>query len=229
MVKSMAVAMTCNCRQGDTMEHTKETAVKLEGRTFMMRVIEDIDYLLGLVKSDDDVPFWAVLWPAAVGMSEYFWESIDFRGQRVLELGAGLGLVGIVTAAKGADIVQTDFIPEALELAKENAKINGINNITYALADWREFSLTEKFDWIVGSDILYEPNLHSYLRSIFINNLKMGGCIVLADPGREDAQKFIEELVTEGFTLETVTREVHDNVRWVTVSLYFLRKPVILE
>lgn len=206
------------------MEHTKETAVKLAGRTFKMKVIEDIDYLLGLVKTDDDVPFWAVLWPAAVGMSEYFWESIDFSGQRVLELGAGLGLVGIVTAAKGAGTIQTDFIPEALELAKENGKINGINNITYTKADWRKFSLSEKFDWIVGSDILYEPNLHPYLKSIFSNNLKAGGCIALADPGREDAQKFIEQLITEGFTLETVTREVHDNVRWVTVSLYFLRK-----
>lgn len=211
------------------MDYTKETAVKLEGRTFKMKVIDDIDYLLGLVKSDDDVPFWAVLWPAAEGMSEYFWDNIDFRGQRVLELGAGLGLVGIVTAAKEAGVVQTDFIPEALELAKENAKINGINNITYSLSDWREFSLTEKFDWIVGSDILYEPNLHPHLKSIFSNNLKTGGCIALADPGRDDAQKFIKQLVTEGFTVETVTREVHDHVRWVKVSLYFVRKPVIAE
>lgn len=211
------------------MDYTKETAVKLEGRTFKMKVIEDIDYLLGLVKTDEDVPFWAVLWPAAEGMSEYFWENIDLRGQRMLELGAGLGLVGIVAAAKGADIVQTDFIPEAIELAKENAKINGINNIDYALADWRKFHLTEKFDWVVGSDILYEPNLHPHLKSIFINNLKPNGCIVLADPGRDDARKFIGELVGEGFTLDTVTREVHDNVRWVKVSLYFLKKPVITE
>lgn len=206
------------------MEHTKETAVMLSDRAFRLKVVENIDYLLGLVKNDDDVPFWAIIWPAAVGLAEYVWENIDFTGSTALELGAGLGLVGVVAAAKGAQLVQTDFISEALELAKENAQLNGINNINYCLADWRNFQIEEKFDWILGSDILYEPKLHFYIKQILAANLKPGGTVVLADPGREDAKKFIEALAADGYDRTKVTRQVSDAGREVTVSLYFLTK-----
>ncbi len=205
------------------MELTAETIVMFPGRNFTVRVVEDVDYLLGLVKTDDDVPFWAVLWPAAIGMSEYLWENVSFAGKQVLELGAGLGLVGIVTAAKKANLVQTDFIPEALKLAEENAKLNGINNIAYVLADWRVFELEDRFDWIIGSDILYEPKLHPFLKRIFKNNLARGGIIALADPGRDDAKRFIEDMRQEGYDVETASKQVFETGRKVHISLYFLR------
>jgi len=157
------------------MGYTSETTVMFPGKTFKINVVEDVDYLLDLVETDDDVPFWAVLWPAALGMAEYFWENTSFGEKRILELGAGLGLVGIVAAAKGAEVVQTDFIPEALQLAEENAKINHITKIERVLADWRKFPLDERFDLIIGSDILYEPTLHPFLKEIFLTNLKPGG------------------------------------------------------
>lgn len=205
------------------MSYTNETTVVFKNKSFSVKVVEDVDYLLGLVKTDDDVPFWAVLWPAAIGMSEYIWENIDFMGQRVLELGAGLGLVGLVAAEKRAEVVQTDFIPEALQLAQENAEINGIANIKYVLADWRDFRIGEKFDWILGSDILYEPKLHPYLQKIFQANLAPGGSVVVADPGRDDAKRFIGELAQAGWDVKTVAKEVYENGRRVNVSLYFLQ------
>lgn len=206
------------------MQPSAETTVTFKDKTFGLKVIKDIDYLLDLVETDDDVPFWAVLWPAAISLSEHFWENVDFSGLRVLELGAGLGLVGIVAAAKGADLVQTDFIPESLQLAKENAEINGINNISCVLADWRRFPLKEKFDWIIGSDILYEPKLHPFLERIFTDNLKPGGTIAIADPGRDDAGKFVERLSREGYSIDTMTREVWDCGHKIKVSLYFLTR-----
>lgn len=207
----------------DAMNKTKETTVVFKGKSFHLKVVDDIDYLLGLVKTDDDVPFWAVLWPAAIGMSEFLWENIDFTGKRVLELGAGLGLVGLVAAVKQAQVLQTDFIPEAVQLAQENAELNGINNIQYVLADWRDFQVSAKFDWIIGSDILYEPKLHPYLHKIFRANLEPGGSIVLADPGREDAKRFIEDLRQAGWSVSTEITEVYETGRRVEISLYFLK------
>lgn len=206
------------------MEYTVETTVMLPGRSFNIQVVEDVDYLLDLVKTDDDVPFWAVLWPAAIAMAEYFWENINLEGKMILELGAGLGLVGIIAAAKGGNITQTDFIPEALKLAQENARANGINNITYVLADWRKFAIEESFDWILGSDILYEPKLHPYLKDIFTKSLKAGGTLALADPGRDDARKFIDELRLDGYQVQRETKSVFEAGRKVQVSLYLLKK-----
>ncbi|MBU7007267.1 class I SAM-dependent methyltransferase [Phosphitispora fastidiosa] len=206
------------------MGYTSETTVMFPGKTFKINVVEDVDYLLDLVETDDDVPFWAVLWPAALGMAEYFWQNTAFGGKRILELGAGLGLVGIVAAAKGAEVVQTDFISEALQLAEQNARINGISKIQRVLADWREFPLDERFDLIIGSDILYEPTLHPFLKEIFQNNLKPGGTVVLADPGRDDAKSFISMLQNEGYQTNTVTKEVFETGRRICVSIYFLNK-----
>jgi len=206
------------------MGYTSETTVMFPGKTFKINVVEDIDYLLDLVETDDDVPFWAVLWPAALGMAEYFWQNTAFDGKRILELGAGLGLVGIVAAAKGAEVVQTDFIPEALQLAEQNARINGIRKIQRVLADWRKFPLDDRFDLIIGSDILYEPTLHRFLKEIFQNNLKPGGTVVLADPGRDDAKSFISMLQNEGYQTNTVTKEVFETGRRICVSIYFLNK-----
>lgn len=206
------------------MGYTSETTVMFQGKTFKINVVEDVDYLLDLVETDDDVPFWAVLWPAALGMAEYFWENTSFGEKRILELGAGLGLVGIVAAAKGAEVVQTDFIPEALQLAEENAKINHITKIERVLADWRKFPLDERFDLIIGSDILYEPTLHPFLKEIFLTNLKPGGTVVLADPGRDDAKSFISMLQEEGYHTDTVTKEVFETGRRICVSIYFLNK-----
>lgn len=205
------------------MSHTNETTVIFKNKSFDLKIVEDVDYLLGLVKTDDDVPFWAVLWPAAIGMSEYIWENIDFTGQRVLELGAGLGLVGLVAAAKRGEVVQTDFIAEALQLAQENAGKNGITNVTQVLADWRDFQIGEKFDWILGSDILYDPSVHPYLRKIFNENLVQGGRILLADPGRDDAGRFIESLEKAGWDVIKVTKKVFESGRRVNVSLYLLK------
>jgi predicted nicotinamide N-methyase len=206
------------------MANTGATTVVFTGKSFNLKIIEDVDYLLDLVRSEDDVPFWAVLWPAAIGMSEYIWENIDFTGKRVLELGAGLGLVGITAAAKQASLVQSDFIQEALDFSEENAGLNGISNISYVLADWRDFVIEEKFDWILGSDILYEPKLHSYLKDVFCSNLKPGGTIVLSDPGRDYAVKFIQEMELDGFVINTVVKQVYETGRNIDVTLYFLIK-----
>lgn len=206
------------------MDYIKESVVAFKDREIRINTIDNIDYLLSMVKSDDDVPFWAVLWPAAIGLAEYFWDTVDFDGETLLELGAGLGLSGIAAALKNARVVQSDFIPEALQLAEENGRKNRIHDIDYILADWRRFEITDRFKWIIGSDILYEPNLHPYLKNIFAQNLAEGGTIVLADPGREDAGKFIKELAAEGYRVRTVEKTVPEGPRDVKVTLYFLNK-----
>ena len=53
------------------------------------------------------VPYGIVLWPAAIALAHEI-ASRQVAGMRVLELGAGTGLPGIVAASLGAHVVQTD-------------------------------------------------------------------------------------------------------------------------
>ena len=48
------------------------------------------------------------------------------RGQRFLDLGCGTGVVGIHAALQGARVVCADLNPEAVRLARSNARLNHV-------------------------------------------------------------------------------------------------------
>jgi release factor glutamine methyltransferase len=47
-------------------------------------------------------------------------------GERVLEIGAGLGLGAVLAARAGAAVVATDIVPAAVEAIRANAALNGV-------------------------------------------------------------------------------------------------------
>ena len=47
-------------------------------------------------------------------------------GERMLEIGAGLGLAAVLAAKQGAHVVATDLVPEAVEVIRANAVLNGV-------------------------------------------------------------------------------------------------------
>ncbi|KAA6422578.1 MAG: methyltransferase 21A [Trebouxia sp. A1-2] len=68
--------------------------------------------------------FASTIWDSSIVMSKYF-ERWDGRwvGKKCLDLSAGCGLVGIVLARLGADVVLTDLLPN-LPLLADNCKAN---------------------------------------------------------------------------------------------------------
>lgn len=172
---------------------TRETAIHLPGVTVPLVVVRDVEELITDPADEDKVPLWAEIWPAARGLAGYIWENIDFYGRTVLELGAGLGLTGVVCGLKGARVTFSDYQLPALEICEINARKNGLGEVDFFPGDWRDFRLERKFDWIVGSDILYDPKFHGYLDNIFKSNLQPGGTLLFSHPGRKHAFSFIGE------------------------------------
>jgi release factor glutamine methyltransferase len=68
-------------------------------------------------------------------------------GERVLEIGAGLGLAAVLAARAGARVVATDVVPEAVEAARANARRNGVE-IDVRLGDCYTPVGGERFDLI---------------------------------------------------------------------------------
>jgi len=148
-----------------------------------------------LTDPDARLPFGVALWPASIALAHELVARADaLRDRRVLEIGAGTGLAGIVAAALGARVMQTDRQPAALHLCRVNAERNGAASTEQRSADWRDWHDTARYDWIIGSDILYAEATHPYLRMIFESNLEPGGQILLSDPLRPSSLKLLELL-----------------------------------
>ena len=77
--------------------------------------------------------FPAALWLAAWLAARPAWIS----GATVLELGAGLGLVGLAAAKQGAAVTLSDFNPGLLTALEAAAKDNGVA-ATVAACDWAD-------------------------------------------------------------------------------------------
>src|SRR5947209_6092728 len=72
-----------------------------------------------LAEQTNRAPYGVVLWPSAIALAHDIVTRADqLRGTRVLELGAGTGLPGIVAASCGAHVVQTDRNEQALSLCR---------------------------------------------------------------------------------------------------------------
>ncbi|MCE5181404.1 MAG: peptide chain release factor N(5)-glutamine methyltransferase [Betaproteobacteria bacterium] len=73
--------------------------------------------------------------------------------RRVLDLGTGSGAVAIAVAhhRPEAEVLAVDQSAAALEIARENARQLGANNLRFALSDWYGALAEEKFDLIVSN------------------------------------------------------------------------------
>ncbi len=155
-----------------------------------------------LTQRKDMVPYGIVLWPAAIALAhEVVARAADFRGKTVLELGAGTGLPGIVAASLGARVVQTDRHELAMSVCRRNGERNGVGGIEHRIVDWADWTDDTRYDWILGSDILYGESTHPYLRRIFADNLAPGGRILLSDPFRAISLRLLESLEEEGWAI----------------------------
>lgn len=177
---------------------TKEELFYLPGKKIKLLVVKDIEALVTDPDDEDRIPYWADIWPAGRVMADYIWDKIDFQGAEVLELGAGLGLPGIVAGLKGAKMTFSDYKDEAVEMIVYNARANGLQHIDTFTGDWRDFTLKKKFEWILGSDILYNPRLNPYAEKILLANLKTDGQLLISHACRPATYEALERLKKEG-------------------------------
>lgn len=146
------------------------------------------------------LPYGVALWPSSIALAhELLARESELRGRRVLELGAGTGLPGIVAASLGADVTQTDRQEVALSICRRNGERNGVRQVRYRTADWNSWDDGVRYDVIMGADILYAEGTHDRLAEIFTENLTPNGRVLVADPFRPVSVRFLERLEADGW------------------------------
>jgi predicted nicotinamide N-methyase len=134
------------------------------------------------------LPYWAELWESSRGLAVAL-TKMNLRESRVLDLGCGMGLAGAAAAVMGANVTLVDLESPALLFAR-------LNTLPYASrirrVDWETDDLNQRFDLILGADIVYEKAQWNFLDEFWKRHITESGSILLAEPGRQSGEQFIE-------------------------------------
>lgn len=146
-------------------------------------------------------PYWGVLWDAAVPMSRYILGRNWPATSNAVELGCGVGLTGIAAWRAGVPVRMTDIVPEAVELAQHNARLNGLMDCFTSIRDWNQ-PTDARYSLILACDILYERNQHAGLVRFLKTVSQHDTEIHIGDPGRQSSQLFLDDVAAAGFCVE---------------------------
>ncbi|EAT41735.1 AAEL006641-PA [Aedes aegypti] len=108
-------------------------------------------------------------WPSAQVLAWFLWERrLSLPNKRVLELGAGTSLPGILAAKCGAHVTLSDCgtLPKTIQHMQRCCRLNSLTpgkdievvGLTWGLFLDQIFQLGP-IDYIIGSDIFYDPSV----------------------------------------------------------------------
>jgi predicted nicotinamide N-methyase len=144
---------------------------------------------------EEFLPYWAELWPSGLALARLV-ATRDLQGQRVLELGCGLGLPALAAALGGAEVLATDWAEDAIELLRQNAERNAVF-LRVSRVRWSDpepLLRAAPWDLVLGADLLYEARNAEQLAELLP---QLGGEVLLAEPGRPYAKEFLERFHAE--------------------------------
>jgi predicted nicotinamide N-methyase len=185
-----------------------EDTVALPARTLSILRPRSAEALLDeeAFEHEEFLPYWAELWASGEALARAVAER-DVTGQHIVELGCGLALPSLAAALGGARVLATDWSPDAIALARENARRNELELDT-AVIRWSEPEpLLERAPWdfVLAADVLYEKRNVDELLALLP---KLGKEVLIADPGRPHAKTFFAR-ATEDWAIEARGQVFH--------------------
>jgi hypothetical protein len=139
--------------------------------------VKDLSILCSSMSSTDYDLTGQIVWPASVILSWFIDHNFGlFQGKKIIELGAGCGLAGILAARFAKEVILTDGNDIVLRLLQKNQSFLHLSNVQVTKLMWginsevlklKDNESTTYPDYIVGADIILWPNqLRSLLFTI---------------------------------------------------------------
>ncbi len=185
-------------RQMQPPAHSKATWVRVCDLDLCVFEAVDVDAELNAaIAAGAAAPYGRVLWPSAAMVAEAVLAQRPLPGLRVLELGAGCGLVSLACAARGAEVLATDIDSVALADLQRCAQQQRLALQTGSF-DVCSTAPLPRADIVVVADLLYEPALALAVAARVVQARQHGATVFVGDPGRAGRAAFVLALGAAG-------------------------------
>lgn len=142
--------------------------------------------LMRLARADPNFgsPYWARPWGGGLALARRVLDDRQaFLGKRVLDLGAGSGLVAIAAALAGARAVRAaDVDPYAISATRLNAAANGVA-VETVHGDLTTGDPPDA-DFVLVGDLFYEAALAAKVTAFLERCVAAGVQVLIGDPWR---------------------------------------------
>lgn len=197
----------------------------IRGRRFNFFVPRSIEPFLRDQDLFREFPLWAKIWEASIVLADHLAGLPAEPDRRFLEIGCGLGTVGIVAAAFGHAVTMTEHNPDALNFAKANALANlppACPDPDIVRLDWNDPTLTGRFDRIVASEVIYRKTDFAPLETLISSYLTHDGEVIFAEGLRKTSVDFFQR-VSSRFHLTAQKKVLRSKEKEVRVILCRMR------
>lgn len=129
-------------------------------------------------------PYWAFPWSGGAALARFLLDRPEtVIGRRVLDLGAGSGLVAIAAAKAGAiQVIAAEVDPNAIAAIALNAAANGV--VVSAIAGDLTVGPPPDVDVVAVGDLFYAADLAARVALFLEKCLAARIAVLIGDPGR---------------------------------------------
>ncbi|XP_040196796.1 EEF1A lysine methyltransferase 3 [Rana temporaria] len=168
----------------------------------------------------------APVWEAALNLCAYFEEQkLNFKGKKIIELGAGTGIVGILLSLLGGNVTLTD-LPHTLSQIEKNVSANvpDGSSLNVCALSWGldQTKFPQDFDFVIGADIVYLKETYDHLLQTLQHLCCPTTTIFLSSKMRAEhgTVDFFQDILPKYFNVELVRRNAEDNINIYIVTRY---------
>jgi len=204
-------------RHCETSETCKDMVFECQGRKVSLRRRAGVEFQFGeQARKISPCEEALATWVAAC--------QKRFKKKRILEIGSGVGLAGLVAAvctpAKHVEL--TDGDPSVVQMLAESIALNdgsaASSTVRASQLVWGEVLEANRFDWIIGADMCCQEDFSALLKTVRRMLKPSGTAVFIAcDPG-------FQAFVTAASTLFDKVELLRDYNPDVTKSLQWMRR-----